>query len=101
MRDVMESSQSELACSRIMSAHGTPRDTKINGNRLDSTHRALAHQLLSGSQGSQHYSNHCHNISLNMGNDTKQSCSYYIVTIEGECETVHDLLNGTSFNDLE
>jgi len=41
------------------------------------------------------------NISLNMGNDTKQSYSYYIVTIEGECETVHDLLNGTSFNDLE
>jgi len=36
-----------------------------------------------------------------MGNDTKQSYSYYIVTIEGECETVHDLLNGTSFNDLE
>ena len=57
----MENGQSELASSRIMWARGTPRDTKINGNRLDSTHRALAHQLLSGSQDSQCYPNHYHN----------------------------------------
>ena len=46
----MENGQSELASSRITWARGTPRDTKINWNRPDSTHRALSHQLLSGSQ---------------------------------------------------
>jgi len=56
--DVMETGQSELAGSRIMWARGTPRDTKINEDILDSTHRALAHQLLSRSQ--QDNPNHCH-----------------------------------------
>jgi len=55
----MENGHSELPL-KDKSARGTPRDTKINGNRLDSTHRALAHQLLSGSQDSQCYPNHYH-----------------------------------------
>jgi len=31
---------------------------------VQNSHRALAHQSLSGSQGSQDHPNHCHNISM-------------------------------------